>query len=60
MTVSEGNGSGVPEPRAGEPTAEVPAAHEVSFPPVQNGIDYLDHLDDVADHLRPGQPSPRT
>ncbi|MGW1638448.1 hypothetical protein [Streptomyces lavendulae] len=56
MTVSKGNNSGVPEPGPGEPTAEVQTAREVSFPPVQNGID---HLDDVADHPGLEQPSLR-
>ncbi|ARE79450.1 MULTISPECIES: hypothetical protein [Streptomyces] len=54
MNVSEGNDSDVPEPRSGDRPA--PAAHQVDFPPVQNGVDYLDS---VADQLRSGQPSPR-
>ncbi|MDH6544839.1 hypothetical protein [Streptomyces sp. SPB4] len=41
MTVSEENNGGVPE---------------ASFPPVQNGIDYLA---DVTGHPGLGQPSPR-
>ncbi|MFF9022500.1 hypothetical protein [Streptomyces eurythermus] len=48
---------GVPGSRpGGEPKAKAPARSEVNFPPVLNGIDYLDN---VADHLRFGQPTPR-
>ncbi len=55
LNVSVGNEMGeVPEPRSAEQPA--PGPHQVDFPPVQNGIDYLDT---VADHLSSGQTSPR-
>ncbi|MGW4359618.1 hypothetical protein ACWEKU_12820 [Streptomyces californicus] len=47
----------MPALRSGDdPKAGTPAANEVNFPPVQNGVDYLNN---VADQLRFGQPSPR-
>ncbi|MFF9818997.1 hypothetical protein [Streptomyces sp. NPDC014006] len=58
MTVSEGNEAGaVPGLRGGEAQeTESPPAHEVEFPPVQNGVDYLNS---ACDNLRLGKPTPR-
>jgi hypothetical protein len=49
----------MPPPRSGsESNAAAPSAHEVDFPPVQNGVDYLLS---VVDHLAAAeQPGPET
>ncbi|MBZ9644494.1 hypothetical protein [Streptomyces sp. PSKA30] len=47
----------MPAPRSGtDPAPGSPTDHEVNFPPVQNGVDYLHS---VADHLREDQPTSR-
>ncbi|MFF1717580.1 hypothetical protein [Streptomyces sviceus] len=57
MTVSDRNGEQASTPRlAVDPARASPSTAEVNFPPVQNGVDYLDS---VVDHLRTEQPSAR-